>query len=153
MTPGKLITNNKKAYFNYEILDTWEAGIVLKGHEVKSVKTGQINIRDAFVRIENGEAWLWNADITKYKYATLDKYDSTRSRKLLLSRKEIDTIAGKQKQAGLTLLALKIYLSRGKVKVEVGLGRGKKQHEKKEKLKERQENRDLHRDKRKYMVK
>lgn len=148
----KLITKNKKAYFDYEILDSIEAGVQLSGAEVKSIKLGQISLRDSFVRVEKFEAWLWNANITRYQYSSDEKYDPFRRRKLLLKRKEIDTLANKTKQAGLTLLPLKIYLTRGKVKVEVGIGRGRKQYDKKNKIKERELDRELHRERRKYMI-
>lgn len=148
----KLITKNKKAFFDYSILERIEAGVVLTGAEVKSVKDGQVSLRDSFVLIDNEEAWLWNANITKYKYSSDDNYDPFHRRKLLLKRKEIHALASKSKQKGISLIPLTIYLTRGKVKVEVGLGRGNKQYDKKEKVKEREQVRELHRERRKYMV-
>jgi SsrA-binding protein len=147
----KIVHKNKKAYFNYEILESIEAGIVLSGAEVKATKNGQINMGDSFVKIEGNEAWLWNANISKYKFSDDDKYDPTKRRKLLLKRKEIDSLTSKVKQGGLTLVPTMAYLARGRVKIEVSLARGKKQHDKKIKLKELQEKRDLHREKRKHL--
>ena len=151
---SSLIHKNRKAYFNYEIIETFDAGIVLTGAEVKSTKNGQINLRDAFVRFDdNEEAWLWNSEITKYKYSSDKDYDSKRSRKLLLHKKEIMRIMMKSKEARLTIVPTKAFLQRGRIKIQIGLAKGKKQHEKKEKVKERDLKRELHREKRQYMVK
>lgn len=150
---GKLIVKNKKAFFDYEILDTFEAGVVLTGAEVKSIKNSQIVLQDSFVRSDNGELWLWNANIPRYKFSSDDEYDPHRSRKLLLKRKEIDKLESKVKQGRLTIVPLKVYLLRGKVKVEIGLARGRKRHDKKNKRKEEDLKRELHREKRKHMVK
>lgn len=146
----KLITKNKKAYFNYEILETLEAGISLLGMEVKSIKGGQINIGDSYIQINDGEAYLWNAQISKYRYSDAPSYDSLRKRKLLLKRKEIEYLENKSKASRLTIVPLSVYLKRGMVKIGIGLVKGKKKHEKKHKLKERQLERDLHRDKRRH---
>ena len=121
---------NKKARFDYEILESLEVGIVLRGMEVKSVKGGRVNISDAFVKIIGDELWLVNADITKYQYASDNHYDSKRTRKLLIQRKQLDRLESKMKQGNLTLIPLSIYTVRGYIKVEVGLARGKKYHEK-----------------------
>jgi SsrA-binding protein len=143
---------NKKAYFNYEILETLEAGIVLKGHEVKAVKDKRVNIENAHIRVMNDELWLINADIQRYKYYDDDDYDSTRSRKLLVKRREINWLLSKSKQGRLTIIPLKIYVTRNKIKLMIGLAKGKKKHEKKNVQKERDLDRELHREKRKYMV-
>lgn len=150
----KIVHKNKKAFFDYEILERLEAGIVLSGAEVKSVKNGQITLRDAFVRIEDGEAYLWNADISRYKYSSQFKdYDPKARRKLLLKKRQIEYLEAKQKSSKLTIVPLKVYLKHGLVKIEIALVRGKKRHEKKNKIKERDLDRQLHREKRKYMVK
>ena len=133
---------NKKARFDYEILESLEVGIVLRGMEVKSVKGGRVNISDAFVKIIGDELWLVNADITKYQYASDNHYDSKRTRKLLIQRKQLDRLESKMKQGNLTLIPLSIYTVRGYIKVEVGLARGKKYHEKRKAEKERDMDRD-----------
>lgn len=134
-----IITTNKKAYFDYEILETFEAGIVLEGQEVKSIKTGHISLTGSYVTIKDSEAWLLSAHIPPYKMAgPLPGYEPTKSRKLLLRKQELRTLIGKIKQKGLTLMPLKIYTKRGKIKLEFGLARGKKKYEKREKIKERE---------------
>ena len=143
---------NKKAFFNYEISDAFEAGIVLAGAEVKSIKSGRVNLSDAFVKIVGGELWLVNADIPRYKSDGSLEYDSKRSRKLLVKRKELVKIDSKLKQKNLTLIPLSVYTSRGKIKVEVAFGKGRKKHEKKAREKERELDRELLYEKRKYMV-
>lgn len=149
----KIISKNKRAYFDYEILEEFEAGIALAGAEVKSVKNSQVNLADSFVRFEGDQAYLWNANIAMYKHAYDPSYDPLRSRKLLLKKGEIDMLQSKVKQARLTVVPLKVYLSRGLVKLSIGLVRGKKQYEKKLKIKERDLDRELHREKRVHMVK
>ena len=143
---------NKKAFFNYEISDTFEAGIVLAGAEVKSIKDGRINLSDSYVKILGGELWLVNADIPKYRYDGSSDYDSKRSRKLLVKGKELVGIDSKLKQKNLTLIPLSVYTTRGKIKVEVGFGKGRKRHEKKAREKERDLNRELLYERRKHMV-
>lgn len=143
---------NKKASFNYEISDAFEAGIVLAGAEVKSIKSGRVNLSDAFIKIVGGELWLVNADIPRYKSDGSLEYDSKRSRKLLVKRKELVKIDSKLKQKNLTLIPLSVYTSRGKIKVEVAFGKGRKKHEKKAREKERELDRELLYEKRKYMV-
>jgi SsrA-binding protein len=143
---------NKKAFFNYEIGDSFEAGIMLLGAEVKSIKSGRINLSDSYVKIVGGELWLVNADIPKYKYDGSTTYDSKKSRKLLVKGKELLLINSKLKQGNLTLIPLSVYTTRGKIKVEVGYGKGRKRHEKKAREKERDLNRELMYEKRKYMV-
>ena len=122
---------NKKAYHNYDVKDTVEAGIVLQGQEVKSIKDGRVQFDDSFVKEVGGNLVLINADISKYKYSSDNNYDSKRTRKLLLHKSEIINLISKCKQGGMVLIPLKMYVVRGKVKVLVGIGRGRKQHEKK----------------------
>jgi SsrA-binding protein len=130
---------NKKAYFDYEILEKYEAGIALKGSEVKSLREGKANIRDAFVRIEDGEAYLFNSYIAPYNHGGLFNHEPTRRRKLLLHKREIKRLAGKVSEKGLTIVPLRIYFNeRGKAKVEIALVRGKKKYDKREAIKRRE---------------
>ncbi len=132
----KIICQNKKARHEYHIQDTLEAGIVLLGPEVKSIREGRINIKDGYVEIKDGEAWLQNVHISPYPYATnTARPDPLRPRKLLLHKRQIKRLAGKVKERGFTLIPLRVYLSRGKVKVEIALAKGKKIYDKREALK------------------
>lgn len=143
---------NKKAYFNYEIKDSFEAGIALTGAEVKSIRSGRCNLSDAYVKILNDELWLINADIARYKYDGREGYDSNRSRKLLIKRFEIERLKSKVKQDRVVLVPLSIYSKRNIIKLEVGLGVGKKKYQKKNLEKDRDVKREMARVKRKYMV-
>lgn len=138
------IAKNKKAYFDYEILETYEAGIVLRGFEVKSAKLGHVSLKGAYVIIKDNEAYLLNTHISPYQATNTPKnYEPTRSRKLLLKHSEISTLIGKSKNQGLTLLPLSLYTVKGKVKVEIGVGKGKKKYEKREKLKKREAEKEM----------
>ena len=129
---------NKKAFFEYEILETIEAGLVLSGHEVKAVRAGQINLTGSFIAFHHEAGWLTNAHISKYKYSgTIDNYDPEQSRKLLLNAKEIAYLQGKSQEKGLTIVPLSVYTKGRHIKVELGIGRGKKLHDKKRTKKER----------------
>jgi len=143
---------NRRAYFDYAILETLEVGVVLRGHEVKSVKEGQISLKDSYVIVKGEELFLLNASITKYKYMGDQDYDPLRTRKLLAKKKEIASLVGKIKQKNLTLVPLKVYLKGKKVKLEIGLVKGKKKYEKKESIKKRELERDLHCQKRRFVV-
>ncbi len=142
---------NTKANFEYQIFDTWESGIILTGMEVKSIKQGQIDLKNAYVSIkqqEKPEIFLINAHIPAYKKANPEQlavYEATRSRKLLLHRKEINKIIGKIQEKGLTAIPLKVYNKGNQIKVEIALAKGKKLFEKKEYLKERDIKKDLSR--------
>lgn len=142
--PIKLVSDNRQARFQYEILETFEAGIQLRGTEVKSVRAGKVNLRDGYVLIRHNEAWLLNAHISPYN-ASGDyfNHEPKRDRKLLLHRKEIRRLIGQLEQKGLTLVPLKMYLKGSLVKVSLGLGRGKKLHDKRETLKRRQDTREM----------
>lgn len=142
----KVIARNKKARFDYKILETYEAGIVLTGPEVKSVKAGQISIKEAFATVKGEEVFLTNAHIAPYKQAANVEQDPTRSRKLLLKKSEISFLIGKAKTQGLTLIPTQIYLKRGFVKVEIGLGRGKKLYDKREIIKKKDTQREITRE-------
>ena len=129
---------NKKAGFDYEILETIEAGLVLEGHEVKSIKTGKASIKGSYVKMLEGTPYLIGAIISPYQVANTPKsYDPQRSRKLLLSKKEIATLTGTSKAHGLTLVPLKIYDKKGKLKLLVGIARGKKKYDKREAIKKK----------------
>lgn len=142
----KVISDNRQARFQYEILETYEAGLVLKGTEVKSIRAGRINLRDGYAIVRNGEAWLINVHISPLETAGPHfNHEPRRTRKLLLQRQEIRKLVGKVEQKGLTLIPLKMYLKSGLVKVVIGLGKGKKLHDKREALKKRQEERDIQR--------
>ena len=143
-----IITTNKRAYFDYEILETFEAGIELKGFEVKSIKSGRINLAGSYAVIRNNQAWLLNADIPAYqpKNAPLD-YDPKRTRRLLLKKSEIKNLIGRVQEKGLTLLPLKVY-TKGKsnrIKMEIGLGKSRKKADKRELIKKREAQREIKR--------
>jgi len=142
-----VLATNKKARFDYEILDTFEAGLVLSGQEVKAVRQGQANLKGAYVTINNkAEAYLTNASIAAYKMAgPLPDYDPTRPRKLLLHRKEITSLAGKLQSSGLTLVPLSLYTKLRKIKLEIGLVKGKKKVDKRRSIKEKEQKRDMQR--------
>lgn len=139
------LAENKQARYDYEILETFEAGIVLTGPEVKAAKLGQINLRGSYVTIRDNAAWLLNCHISAYKPANLQSYSPTRTRKLLLKKQEIDTLIGKSKAAGQTLVPLSIFSKRGLVKVDIALARGKKQKDKRDDIKKREAKRDISR--------
>jgi SsrA-binding protein len=143
---------NKKAGFEYEVLDTLEVGIVLEGPEVKSIVKGQMTLADSFVKIVGTELWLINANITRYPFSNDKEYDPFRTRKLLAKRNEITKLASKMKQGNLTLVPLKAYFAHKRVKLEIGLARGRKIYEKKNRDKERDLERETHRESRKIMV-
>ncbi|MFH1611930.1 MAG: SsrA-binding protein SmpB [bacterium] len=135
---------NPRAKFDYEIIETYEAGIVLVGHEVKSVKTGKISIKSAYVIISKGEALLINANIPPYQPKNVPaEYQSDRTRKLLLNKSEIKELIGKTQQKGLTLVPIRVYTKKGKIKIEIGLGKGKKKIDKRETIKKRETERDI----------
>lgn len=142
---GKTIAENRKARHDYFIEDTYEAGIVLKGTEIKSLRLGRVNLKDSHARIMNGEVYLVNMHIAEYEQGNRFNHDPTRSRKLLLHRKEIDKLAGLIQQQGYTLVPLKIYIKNGFAKVLLGLGKGKKKYDKREDMKQRQMKRDAER--------
>ncbi len=143
-----VIAENKKAYFNYEILEKFEAGIVLTGQEVKSIKSGRIDLAGSYVVLKNEEAYLINANIPPYQPKNVSPdYDPERSRKLLLKKSEIKYLIGKSQEKGLTLIPLKIYTKRGKIKLEFGIGKVRKKIDKRELIKKR----EFEREKRRYL--
>ncbi|MHC1579028.1 MAG: SsrA-binding protein SmpB [Dehalococcoidia bacterium] len=139
------ITVNRKAYHNYHIQETLEAGIVLKGSEIKSIRAGKVNLSDAYARPEDGELWLYNSHIASYDAASYNTHEPTRPRKLLLHRKEINSLAGKVVQKGLTLVPLRLYIKHGVAKVELGVARGKKAYDKRDTIARRDADREMER--------
>jgi SsrA-binding protein len=134
---------NRRAYHDYFIDEKYEAGLVLTGTEVKSLRAGRCNLRDGFVRIDGHEAWLENVHISPYAQGNLMNHDPLRPRKLLLHRKQIATLIGKVRQKGYTLVPLRVYFSRNHAKVEVGLARGKREYDKREAIAERDAKREI----------
>lgn len=141
----KIIASNKKAYHDYFIEETFEAGLVLQGTEVKSLRLGQVNIKESFCRIRNGEVFINNMNISPYEQGNRENHDPTRMRKLLLHHIEIDKLIRYTEQKGLSLLPTKIYFKNSLVKLEIGVGRGKKLHDKRETLKRKEANREMDR--------
>jgi SsrA-binding protein len=133
----KILSDNRQASHNYFLMDRFEAGVVLTGTEVKSVRSGQVQLRDAYAAIEGNEAWLVNAHISQYSYGNRENHPPVRNRKLLLHRREIDKLLGKTREKGLSLIPTKMYLKGGVVKCELALARGKKQHDKRQAERER----------------
>lgn len=141
----KIIADNRKARFNYFIEDEFEAGIVLKGTEVKSLRNGKANIKDAYAKIQDGEVFLHQMHIGVYAFAYYGNHDPLRVRKLLLHKREIDKLYGKVNEKGLSLIPLQVYFINGKVKVKLGLARGKHLYDKREAIKKRDMQRDFDR--------
>lgn len=142
----KVVADNRQARFQYEIMETYEAGIELRGTEVKSIRQGKVNLRDGYALIRNGEAWLLNVHVSPHDTTNqVFNHDPRRTRKLLLHAQEIRKLIGQVEQKGLTLVPLKLYLKKGLVKVSIALVRGKKLHDKREDMKRKQERREIER--------
>ncbi len=139
----KPVARNRKAWHNYTILDKWEAGIALRGTEVKSLRDAQVQMVDSYARIEDGEIYLVGLNITPYEKTAYDNHDPTRKRKLLLHRREIAKLSVKVNERGLTLVPLSIYFRRGFAKVELALVSGKKQYDKRDTIKKREQQRQI----------
>jgi len=139
----KTAATNRKAYHNYQLEDSVEAGIVLTGTEIKSIRTGRVSLGDAYVRPEAGELWLVNAHIARYEAGSYLSHDPKRPRKLLLHRKQIDSLTSKVLERGFTLVPLKLYIKDSIAKVEVALGRGKKLYDKRESIIRRETEREI----------
>lgn len=139
----KIIVNNKKAFHDYFIDDVFEAGMVLLGTEVKSLRLGKANLKDAFCRIKDGEVFVNNLHISPYEFGNRENHDPTRVRKLLLNRAEIDKMTRKVEERGFSLIPTKLYFKDGRVKMEIGLARGKKLHDKRETLKGKEAEREM----------
>ena len=141
----KVVSENRKAFHDYFIDDRVEAGIILTGTEIKSIRNGKVNLKDSYARINNGEIWVYQMHISAYEQGNHYNHDPLRPRKLLLHRTEINKLVGKIQLQGLTLLPIKIYLKNGMAKIELAVGQGKKNYDKRQVLAEREGKRDIER--------
>ena len=141
----KTVASNKKAFHEYHIMEKFQAGIVLTGTEIKSIRAGKINLKDSYARVEKGEVWLYKAHISPYEMGNIYNHDPERKRKLLLTKKEIQKLIGRIKTSGETLVPLKVYITGGWAKVEIGLAKGKKLHDKREDIAKKTAKRDMDR--------
>jgi len=141
----KTVAVNRRAGFDYEFLEKYEAGMVLTGSEIKSIRDGRVNLRDAFAQVRGGELWLNNLHIAEYPAANQFNHEPTRPRKLLLHKGEIAHLAGALEQRGLTLIATRLYLKNGRAKIELAVGRGKKSYDKREAVAKREADRAIQR--------
>ncbi len=139
----KIIATNRKARHDYLIKDTFEAGLVLTGSEIKSIRAGQVNLRDSYAAVRDNELWLLNTHIAPYKQASHENHEPRRDRKLLMHRREINRLIVKLQEKGFTLVALKLYLKNGRAKIELGLGRGKQAYDKRQAMRERDDRRQV----------
>ena len=149
----KTVVTNRKARFNYEIVDSLEAGLVLSGSEVKSIRQGRASLKDAYARIKDGEVWLIGMHISPYQYSSYEAPDPLRDRKLLLNRHEIKRLGRQVEEKGFTLIPLRLYFKGHLAKVELGLARGKRQYDKKEDIARRDAQRDLEREQKQFKFK
>ena len=141
----KVVATNRKAFHEYFISDTFEAGIALVGSEIKSIRAGRVSLQDGYVSFENGEAWLVNVHIAQYDPASRQNHDPKRRRKLLLHRREIDRLAGKVQEKGFTVIPTRLYLKDSRAKVEIGLAKGKRLYDKREAIAKRDSQRQVDR--------
>ena len=146
----KIIAENRKARHDYHIDEEFEAGMVLKGTEVKSLRLGQANLKDSYARIKNGEVFVHQMHINPYPFAYYDNHDPLRPRKLLLHKREIKRLYGKVNEKGLTLIPLKMYFKNGKAKISIALARGKRKYDKREAIRRREEQREMERTRKQY---
>ena len=138
----RIIADNRKALHDYHVLETWEAGVVLLGTEVKAIREGRVNLRDSFARVDRGELWLMNVHISPYSHTGYAHHEERRQRKLLLHQHEIRKLAGRVAEKGLTLVPLQLYLRNGRVKVALALAKGKQAHDKREAIRRREVDRE-----------
>ena len=138
----RVIADNRKAFHDYHVLDTWEAGVALLGTEVKAIREGRVNLRDSFARLEKGEIWLMNVHISPYSHTGYAHHEERRQRKLLLHKHEIQKLAGQVREKGLTLVPLQLYMKNGRVKVQLALVKGKQAHDKRETIRRREIDRE-----------
>lgn len=143
----KVVSTNKKARFEFFILETYEAGLVLKGTEIKSIRSGQISLQEAYVRTNGAEIWLVGAHVAPYEHASAFQHDPKRDRKLLMHKKEIRKLFDEVRIKGMTLVPMRVYLKAGRAKLEIGLAKGKKQYDKRDSIKERDVERETSRNK------
>jgi len=142
----KVLARNKRARFDYDITETFDAGIVLKGSEVKSIKGGHVSLRESFIRVEQNEVWLINAYVSEWKYAQLERYEPQARRKLMLTRREIRKLEILQDAKKMSIVPLEIFLQKKYIKVKIGVGKGRKKYDKRERIKQREMKRELHED-------
>lgn len=138
----RIVAENRKALHDYHILETFEAGVVLQGTEVKSIRDGRVNLRDSFARVEDGEVFIYNVHISPYTHRGYADHEPTRRRKLLLNRQEIRKLIGKTVERGMTLVPLRVYFKNGRVKIAVSLAKGKQAHDKREAIRKREVDRE-----------
>ena len=138
----RMVADNRKAFFDYHVLETIEAGVALLGTEIKAIREGRVNLRDAYARLDNGEIWLLNVHISPYSHTGYAHHEERRQRKLLLHKHEIMKLAGKVQEKGLTLVPLQMYFKGGRLKVAVGLVKGKQEHDKRETIRKREIDRE-----------
>jgi len=138
----RVIAENRKAFHDYHVIDTWEAGLALLGTEVKAIREGRVNLRDSYARIDNGEVWLMNVHISPYSHTGYAFHEEKRQRKLLLHTDEIRKLTGQVALKGLTLVPLKMYFKKGRVKVAIALVKGKQEHDKRETIRKREVDRE-----------
>jgi len=141
----KIISTNKKAFHDYNILEKYTAGMVLTGTEIKSIRAGKVNLKDSFARIENNEVWLYKAHISPYDMGNIYNHDPERKRKLLLNKREILKLSGKLKETGLTLIPLELSIQNGWAKLEIGLAKGKKLYDKRDTIAKKTAKREIER--------
>lgn len=139
---GRVIADNRKALHDYHVIETFEAGVVLLGTEVKSIREGSVNLRDTYARLDNGEVWLLNMHVGPYSHSGYASHEERRQRKLLLHRSEIRKLTGKVAEKGLTLVPLRMYFKEGRVKVALALAKGKQLHDKRETIRRREVDRE-----------
>lgn len=142
----KILSTNRKAFHEYHILEKYEAGIVLKGTEVKSAREGKVNLKDSYATVKNGELFIFNLHISPYHHGTAFNHDPLQTRKLLLHRKEINKLIGKVKERGLTIVPLKVYLRKGHIKLEIALVKGKKLYDRRDDIAKRDMDREMRRE-------
>lgn len=151
MKPQELNVRNKRATFEFEIIERYVAGIMLRGSEIKSVREGKVSMNDAYCQFRDGELWIKNLNISEYKQATVWQHEPLRMRKLLLSKKELGKLLAKVKERGFTIIPLRLFMNeRGFAKIEIALARGKKVHDKRASIKEKDQKRDLDRSLQRY---
>lgn len=143
--PGSSLAKNRRATFNYEILERYEAGIMLMGSEVKSIRDGKLSLAESYAQFQGDELFLMGAHVAEFPQAHRRNHEMVRNRKLLLHRRQLDKLREQVQQAGLTVIPMEVYLKDGRIKVELGLGRGKKAHDKRASIKEREQKREVQR--------
>lgn len=141
----RLVSANRKAYYDYEVLDSLEVGIVLTGTEIKSIREGRVNLQDSYARIDKGEVWLSHVHISPYAQGNRNNHEPMRQRKLLLHHGQIMDLLARTKEKGFSLVPLRLYLKQGRAKLQLGLVRGKKQYDKRETLRQREDDREMER--------